>query len=249
MHVYIYDSFLNQKKYDRILARLETRITDLGLNGKISRLGTITNIHDIVDHEIKHGAKTIIAVGNDQTVNQVLNVTAGRNVPLGIIPIEEKNNDIALSLGILDMESACNVLSARRITLLDLGVANNTFFLSSVAIEATGTIVEVSKDYSIEIQKRGQIIVKNLSNIDENLSKHGKFNPQDGVLELLINTDNKNFYNSTKKNISVFPVKNISISNNKQGLIVDGLIKIKTPTEISVLKQKLKIIVGRERNF
>ncbi len=34
MHVYVYDSFLNQKKYDRILARLETRITDLGLNGK-----------------------------------------------------------------------------------------------------------------------------------------------------------------------------------------------------------------------
>jgi len=38
MHVYVYDSFLNQKKYDRILARLETRITDLGLNGKISIL-------------------------------------------------------------------------------------------------------------------------------------------------------------------------------------------------------------------
>jgi len=176
-------------------------------------------------------------------------VTAGRNVPLGIIPIEEKNNDIALSLGIPDMDTACNVLSARRITLLDLGVANNTFFLSSAAIEATGTIVEVSKDYSIEIQKRGQVIIKNLSNIDENLSKHGQFNPQDGVLELLINTDNKNFYNSIKENISVFPIKNISISNNKQELIIDGLIKIKTPIEINVLKQKLKIIVGRERNF
>ncbi len=242
MHVYIYDSFLNQKKYDRILARLETRITDLGLNGRISRMGIITNIHDIVDHEIKQGAKTIIAVGNDQTVNQVLNTTAGRNVPLGIIPIGEKNNDTAMALGITDMENACNILSARRITSLDLGVANTTFFLSTAAIGTVGTTVEVSQDYSIEIQKRGQLIVKNLS-------KDGKFNPQDGMLELLINVDGKNFYISNEKNNSIFPIKKITINNNKQPMIIDGLVKIKTPVKISVLKQKLKIIVGRERNF
>lgn len=249
MHVYIYDSFLNQKKYDRILARLETRITDLGLNGKISRIGAITNVRDIINHEIKQGAKTIVAVGNDQTVNQILNVTAGHNIPLGIVPVEEKNNDIAMALGITNLENACNVLSARRITSLDLGVANNTFFLFSAAIEATGTIVEVSKDYSIEIQSRGQIIVKNLAKIGENLPKHGKFNPQDGMLELIINTDGKKFYDAKNKNCSVFPIKNISISNNRQQLIIDSLVKIKTPVEISVLKQKLKVIVGRERNF
>jgi type III secretion system FlhB-like substrate exporter len=249
MHVYLYDSFLNQKKYDRILARLETRITDLGLNGRICRLGAITNVRDIVDYEIKQGAKTIVAVGNDQTVNQILNVTAGHNVPLGIVPIEDDNNDIAKALGITDLESACNILSARRITSLDLGVANTTFFLFSAAIVATGTIVEVSQDYSIEIQSRGQVIVKNLAKINENLPKHGKFNPQDGMLELLISTNEKRFYDTEKKSYSVFPIKNISISNNRQPLIIDSLVKVKTPAEISVLKQKLKVIVGRERNF
>ncbi|MCK4553680.1 hypothetical protein KAU19_01815, partial [Candidatus Parcubacteria bacterium] len=64
MHIYIYDSYVNQKKYDKVLARIETRITDLGLNGKISRLGLMKNIPDLVYNELKRGVKTIIAVGN-----------------------------------------------------------------------------------------------------------------------------------------------------------------------------------------
>ena len=100
MHIYIYDSFVNQKKYDKILARIETRITDLELNGKISRLGVMKNIPDIVSNELKRGAKTIIAVGNDKTINQVINSLAGSQVPLGIIPIGRENNQISFALGI-----------------------------------------------------------------------------------------------------------------------------------------------------
>ena len=50
MHVYIYDSFLNHKKFEKIIARIETRVTDLGLNGKINRL---------VDHGIAIGIKDL----------------------------------------------------------------------------------------------------------------------------------------------------------------------------------------------
>mgnify|MGYP000966424279 FL=1 len=70
MHVYIYDEHLNKAKYNRAINRLEIRLTDLGLNGKIIRLGGIKNIKATIQNEIKLGAKTIVAVGNNQTVNK-----------------------------------------------------------------------------------------------------------------------------------------------------------------------------------
>ena len=45
---------------------------DLGLNGKIIRLGGIKKIKGTIQNEIKLGAKTIIAVGNNQTVNKII---------------------------------------------------------------------------------------------------------------------------------------------------------------------------------
>ena len=164
MNIFIYDSFLNQKKYDRLLAKIETRITDLGLNGKISRLSLMRNIGDTVENELKRGAKTIIAVGNNETVNQIINSLAGSAVPLGIIPIGEENNDIARGLGIESVDQACAVLSARLLARLDLGLANQTYFLSSAAIENRGTIVDMSDDYTVETTKTGLIHVLNLAN-------------------------------------------------------------------------------------
>jgi len=60
MNVYIYDDFLNKSKYNRAINRLEIKLTDLGLNGKIVRLGAIKNIHDAVEGEIKNGAKPLL---------------------------------------------------------------------------------------------------------------------------------------------------------------------------------------------
>jgi hypothetical protein len=53
MNIYIYDDYLNKSKYNRVLNRVEIRLTDLGLNGKIIRLGSIKNIRDVIQNEIK----------------------------------------------------------------------------------------------------------------------------------------------------------------------------------------------------
>ena len=44
MHVYIYDDYLAKGKYNKAINRMEIRITDLGLNGKILRLSGIKNV-------------------------------------------------------------------------------------------------------------------------------------------------------------------------------------------------------------
>ncbi|KKR91914.1 MAG: Diacylglycerol kinase catalytic region [Parcubacteria group bacterium GW2011_GWC2_42_12] len=249
MNIFIYDSFLNQKKYDRLLAKIETRITDLGLNGKISRLSLMRNIGDTVENELKRGAKTIIAVGNNETVNQIINSLAGSAVPLGIIPIGEENNDIARGLGIESVDQACAVLSARLLARLDLGLANQTYFLSSAAIENRGTIVDMSDDYTVETTKTGLIHVLNLANPKIKLPPKVKIAPDDGILELVISTQNKKNLFAKPDDQSIFKIKKIVINNPKTKLVLDGAVSITTPATITVVKQNLNVIVGKNRNF
>jgi diacylglycerol kinase family enzyme len=259
MHIYIYDSFVNQKKYESTMARVETRITDLGLNGKIIRLGLMNSVYDAVENEIKKGAKTIIAVGNNFLLNQVVNamakLTAGhilnKTTPLGFIPIGKANNDIADYLGIDLDEEAGNILSARRIQKLDLGLANNYYFLSQATITSQGTTVEIDKNYSIEIMGSGKIGVINLP-ITNDLPANIRPDAKDGILELFIKTRNlKKFLplSPKKTESSIFSFKKLRIINKHQPLIVDGSVKIPTPVDISIAQEKINIIVGKKRKF
>jgi len=249
MNIFIYDSFLNQKKYDRLLARVETRITDLGLNGKISRLSATRNVQETINNELRRGAKTIIAVGNNKTINQIINSLAGSQVPLGIIPIGENNNDIAKSLGIESIEAACDILSARLLAKLDLGLANQTYFLSNASINNRGTVIDMNKNYTIETTEKGLIYIFNLIGEQIKLPPNVKFIPDDGLLELVINTyGNKNFF-TKQDHQSIFKIKKITIHNLKNQLILDGIVPLTAPVEITVAKKHLNVIVGKNRKF
>jgi len=258
MHIYIYDDYVNTKKYDTVLAKVETRITDLGLNGKIIRLGAMKNIFDAVENELKNEAKTIVAVGNDKTVNKVINAIINAEIksdleiktPLGVIPLGEKDNLIAKAFGIATAEDACDILSARMVEKLDLGRANNNFFLSQAKITSHGTILEINKNYSIEITEPGIIEIINLPTAD-NLLKNISPNPQDGIFELCVKTrpGKKLFKLNPATNQSFFSLKKLTVINKKSPLILDNAIEINTPAEITAVKQKINIIVGKDRKF
>ncbi|MEA3398793.1 MAG: diacylglycerol kinase family protein [Patescibacteria group bacterium] len=259
MHIYLYDSFLKQKKFDHILAQVETRTTDLGLNGKIIRMGAMNSVLETIENEIKKGAKTITAVGNNSLINKIINSMASvaqtnmlaKNIPLGIIPVGKKNNNIAGYLGIPFEEAACDVLSARRIQELDLGLANNSYFLTHANITSMGTLIEIDKNYSIEIKGAGEINVINLpANIE--LPKNANSSAQDSLLELYIKTPGiKKFMplNTVKNSESIFPFDELTIINKNHPVIIDGSTEIKTPVKLVMAKEKIKIIVGKNRNL
>ncbi|MDD5294576.1 MAG: diacylglycerol kinase family protein [Patescibacteria group bacterium] len=252
MHIYIYDDYVNTKKYDNALARIETRITDLGLNGKIIRLGLLENIN-----EAKRGAKTIVAVGSDQTVNKIINAIINAEInnqmkvetPLGIIPVGNEGNTIAETLGIGREEEAGDVLSARRLEKLDIAQAGRNFFISQARIASQGTTLEIEKDYSIEILEPGEINVINLS-VFSDLPEEAKPNPRDKTLELYIKTKGgRKFSNlNPSSNQSFFSLKKLTIINQKHPIILDNAVEIPTPAEISV-NRSLNVIVGKERRF
>lgn len=254
MHVYIYDAFVTEKKYNSTIAKVETRLTDLGLNGKIVRINTMNSIYGIIENEIKKGAKTIIAVGDNNILNQSINSIARLSclsqekidIPLAFIPIGGKNNNISRFFGLNSEAEACNCISARRIKTLDLGLINNYYFLTQVKIPTNGTIIEINESYSVETGESGEIYVLNLPVID-NLPGEINPNAEDGVLELYIKS--KKIIN--KKNIqqSVFSFKKIKIINPNREIEIDDSIKIPTPAEITIAKEKINLIVNKSRGF
>ena len=87
MYLYIYDSFLNHKKYSALLARIENRLADLEIKGKINRLNILKNMKEVIEDGIEQGVKTVVAVGDDQTFSKGGNIIADLDAALGSIPV------------------------------------------------------------------------------------------------------------------------------------------------------------------
>ena len=259
MYIYIYDNFVNQKKYESLLAKIETRITDLGLNGKITRLSIMSSLADTIKNELKKGAKTIVVIGDDNTLNKAISVLADfaainnyyKQIPLGFIPINKKNNTIAEYLGIDYNESACDMLSSRRIKTMDLGKVNNNYFLTQASINAKNTIIEIDSTYSIEISKPGEISIINLPT-NQILNKNFNISAQDNNLDLFIKTKtNKNIFLNKKNSSeqSVFSFKKLNILNKYSSLLLDNSTQVKCPATIKIANEKINLIVGKKRLF
>lgn len=243
MYVYIYDDYLNKGRYNKAINRMEIRLTDLALNGKIIRLSGIKNIKSAIQNEIRLGAKTIVAVGNNQTVNKIIGAIIEadiysdfqKNTLLGIIPIGS-DNSIANSFGIKNEEDACNVLLARRIKKIDLGLIGDYYFLNEAEVQGKNTIIKL-ENYSLEPQERSVIkIINLLSNQDNTIDS----NPHDGLLDVYIS--------SKRKDASLLRLDSFEIIS-EHNVLVDGVIEVKTPTSVSIARNKLNIIVGKNRSF
>ena len=129
MYFYLYDAFLRDKKYERTLAKIEGRLLELNILGKSEKLTLLKSMRDVVKNAIKRGAETIVVVGDDQTVSKIMTYVADEDIILGIIPIGH-NTQLASSLGIPQGIAACDILSSRIVERIDLGKANDAFFVS-----------------------------------------------------------------------------------------------------------------------
>jgi diacylglycerol kinase (ATP) len=84
---------------------------------------------DRVRNEVAQGVDGLVAVGGDGLLNLALQVVAGTEIPLGVVPAGT-GNDIARALGVplRDPLAAAAVVSAGRTRAVDLGRANGRWF-------------------------------------------------------------------------------------------------------------------------
>ena len=251
MYFYLFDSFLNNKKYRQEINEIENRITELGIEGKYVHLTVLKNFEETLQRAINNqNFKTIVLVGNKRTLHQALNILKENPSPvLGYIPIE-KNEKINQLLGIPPGKFAVDVLASRLIEEIDLGKVNNKYFLFSLEVGGDGLFLEgEDQNYQIIPQERENIIIGNLFKFNHHLT-----NPQDGFLEIIISPYTSKIWKIKRKGEKIeglFYQKKIWIKAKGPSLpiLIDDSEIIKTPAEVSILPKKIKMIVGREREF
>lgn len=266
MYLYVYDAFVQDRRYEKEIQKVENRLTDLGIAGKIVRLGLFRRADEFIRDEVKRGGATsVVAVGNDATVRQVIDVVADMKVVLGIIPFGP-DNTIARLLGIPEGEAACDVLSARIVENIDAGVVNGKRFICNVSIPAAKAEINCEGNYKVTPQGRGTIEVRNLfapglrvAQAASSLSRGGEgekgpiSNPLDGRLEVVLQISAKSSGMSFWKKIrgrSVLPLKSLEVrAQDPVVALMDGVPIEGTRFDFSVEPGSLKVVTGKNRMF
>ncbi|KKR08560.1 MAG: Transcription regulator [Parcubacteria group bacterium GW2011_GWC2_39_14] len=257
MYYYVYDTFLSDKKYEKVLDKIKVALLDLDIQGKHERLTLLKSIDELIKDEVKRGINTLIVLGNDKTLLRVIDTVGRHNITLGMIPIGP-DNKIAECLGIPPEEAACEIIAARKIIQLDLGKANDQYFFSSLKVEKNINRVSIHKD-NYRIVPQPNCVEFDIYNfyypaVAENYEKEmKKFSPQDEKLELVIRKQGKRQGWFKKKDVlkpidSIIQSKVFKIKSFEYlPVVLDGYKVIKTPVIVELAPCKLKMIVGKDR--
>lgn len=254
MYVYLYDNFLRQKKYDSAIKAMEVRLTDYGIAGKILRLNNFIDPKQIIDDEIKRGAKTVVIVGNDATFGHVLSRAATSNCTFAFLPIGT-GNTIAEVLGIPEGIAACDVLSKRRKETLDVGWMNNRYFISQLHVLQAKLKVVYDERFSVTAEEKMEVVVCNLQPFYWKKDKKDKneqvVHPQDGKLEAFLRPlTKKGWWGYKYEDPSIFPFEEMEIMSNEAFTVeADGKVSKERKVKIKLAHGKIDMIVGRNRKF
>ncbi|RJO59771.1 hypothetical protein C4546_00380 [Candidatus Parcubacteria bacterium] len=247
MYTYIVEAEINSKKFENELARIEARLIELEVAGRIEKLTILKSLPETIKDAVRDHAETIVLIGTDKLINSAISTLAEFKATIGIIPLGEPTL-IAESLGIPYGLTACDTLSARITTSLDLGKINNRYFLSTVHVPDCRTLtLDCDNQFKVSTITPATIDITNFGETS---------NPHDGRLEVIVKPEvQKSFFGFMKPRHfdrrSVFPFKKLTIKSTGDCLpiVSDGETIIKTPATIEVAPKKVRIIVGKKRSF
>lgn len=244
-NVYFYDQELSGRRHQKFLEQLETRLTDLGINGKICRFGPMTRVEESVRQELAKKPKTIIVVGSDALASRVASVLSGTNIPMAIIPIGKSM--IAEAFGV-NTENACKTLAARRIVNLDLGRIDNKYsFVCRANIKAIDPVL--SLDGVITVQASGKTSIEVVNIVGDQYGYRGaRPDPNDGKLNVYILKTESGFVRKEVSQSS-FICRQVHIVRGVASLLLDDALEVSNAKDISISSKGLQAIVGRERMF
>ncbi len=241
MYAYVFDSFVQDQKYRTESIRIETRLATLGIQGRTEKITILKNLQESVRTMLKRGADTIVAIGNDQTIAKILPLVLEADAALGIVPVGPQQL-VAHALGIPDGVAACDMLSRRIMRRIDLGSAGGMHFLLHAKLPV-GLRVNCEHAYTVEsTDPESEVTIVNLGPGSR---------PDDGKLELTIRPAGGSWLHRGHDAPSVFPITTAKIERveGETPIVLDGQVMVNPPVTITVLHQKLHVIVGRDRSF
>jgi hypothetical protein len=249
-YAFIYDDFLNDRKYERGLAALDARLASLDLVGRAARLTLFRSAKEIIESMVSQGSDTVVLVGNDQTLDKVMWFLPDLDVTLGYLPIDEPSR-VAQILGIPKGEAACDVLAARLIETIDVGRLDERYFLTEVALEHTLAAVDVEGRYRISPSVGGSIFIRNLGSLAENGTASA--DAKDGYLEVVIRPEEEKnsrlFRRAAALETRVMLKTGEIVASQPIEARVDNHVMNSMRFKIGICPRKLKLITGRRRRL
>lgn len=195
MYYYIVNPSAGNGKINKIQVKLQSLLKEKKIDGEFIKSTGKGDALKIAKMAVERGSTTIVAVGGDGTVSEVVNgIINYPDIVLGILPIGS-TNILANALGIYDWIQAVNILAQRRVKTISLGKVNDNYFITSL---------EIGFETSILKDKKSSFFAKN-KNIKSILS-YKPFNAE-------IKFDGGFSINSDIFNLSVF---NAKVSNDGQ---------------------------------
>ena len=256
MYLYLYDSFLVEQKYRKTIDQIETRLTDLGINGRTIRLTILKNAREVIKDNLRDEIDTVVVIGSDKLFSESAMALAGTEVALGFIPVGEST--MADILDIPKSIEACDVVSGRRVQKIDLGRINGQYFLNSVQIDSAKVTIKADDAYQI-VPSGGIKSIKiinldwlnfNLSETDIAIDKRAS-SAKDGLLEVVFGKAPKvtfPLFRKIEQKDSLFYVKRLQFhawGDREVMARVDNERILKLPLIIEIIPRCLKLIVGR----
>jgi len=255
-YIYLYDSFVQDRECKAIINGIEKRLRDFEISGKIIKLSTFTNPKILIEDEVRHGAKTVVMVGNDETFVRILSRAANLPVIFGFIPVGQRKNHFADVLGIPLNEKACEIIAARKIEKLDYATINEKqFFICYLFIPRARLKIECDGSFIVNLtQEKFEVAVANLLPPPFESDKF-VLHPQDGKMEVYLRPEGGGLFSKLvngkkRQQMSRFLFKRALLKMDKSTLVIaDGKETKENSILIEVNKEKLLMIVGKNRRF
>lgn len=255
MFFYFYDTFVLDKKHEGTLTRVENRIIELGINGRVEKLTPLRNMKELLEDGIKQGAHTVVIIGDDATLVRAINIIAPHDIVLGYIPFG-KTSILAELFGIPDTFEACNILSRRIIKQLNLGKANANYFLTSLVSEVSNQL-KITCDGQFTVSSRSEPIrfhIHNLGNVFATTEPQSLYTNATRLhLEIEPIPNGRSLFKrtSTRPSGSTFPIRKAEITHTNEAVPVrlDNETTIKTPITVTFKAKQLKVVVGKDRRI
>lgn len=250
---YVYDNLYGQGMMSKELARLETELGRLGIQGPVFRDG-FHEVQTQLEGAMKEGAKNIVFVGSDGWFLQWIPwIAKQQGISIGYIP--SSPTALSRAIGMPAGPASVGILAARVIKPLDLGSANGrAFFTEAVALETSAKLM-IEGAYTVSARTPGPLAIQNFalqSKTGEVLST-----PGDGQLEAVLQTtrERSGWLSVWKKleleETRILFTKGVMKQDSGESFrcTVDGQPLTAKEVSFSVLPGALSLIVGPDRLF
>ncbi len=250
---YLYDGILAQGTGPKTVARIETEVARLGIQGPVLRDGFHELAAELKD-VLKQGVKNLIFVGSEAWfLRWIPWIAEHPGLSVGYLPAEP--SVLGRALGIPAGAAGVGVLAARVIRVLDLGSANGKPFLLEAVAPKTSARLELEGSYAVRARTPSPLSVQNAAlnpKTGELLSS-----PQDEHLEAVLQTTHERpgLFGLWKKSEMeetriVFTSATVR-DEEEQGVafVVDGQPLKAREVVFRVLPKAVSFIVGPDRLF